>query len=61
VRSKQVSRLEALRAHREDLHRRAEQARDAGDEMALALIELLLKKCDALAVKAERDSKTTDS
>jgi hypothetical protein len=43
------------------LHRRAEQARDAGDEKALALIELLLKQCDALAEKAERDSKTTNS
>ena len=50
-----AGRLEALKAHREDLERQADQARAAGDEKALAMVLILLKQCDALTEKAEKE------
>jgi hypothetical protein len=52
--SKRLSKLQALRAHRAALVRRAKKAEQIGDEESVEMTRLLLRQCDCLIEMAEK-------
>lgn len=54
---KREEQLNALRAHRAALLRDLDEAQASGDEKALQLTDLLLRQCNYLLERAEREER----